>query len=100
MAIPIKIYTGKTSRKDIIIDLVRVVANPIRKNTANDRPIIVVILFILIIPHTLFLTIWQHLKIYGHHICHQLIEHLMVNYFHPQVKGAIYMVFQGKTKPY
>ena len=46
MAIPINIYTGKTSKKDIIIDLVRVVARPIKKKTANDKPIIVVILFI------------------------------------------------------
>ena len=49
MAIPIKIYTGKTSRKDIIIDLVRVVANPIRKNNAKDRPTSVVILFIMLL---------------------------------------------------
>ena len=49
MAIPIKIYTGKTSRKDIIIDLVRVVANPIRKNNAKDRPTSVVILFIVLL---------------------------------------------------
>ena len=49
MAIPIKIYTGKTSRKDIIIDLVRVVANPIKKNIAKDRPTSVVILFIVLL---------------------------------------------------
>ena len=49
MAIPIKIYTGKTSRKDIIIDLVRVVANPIKKNIAKDKPTIVVILFIVLL---------------------------------------------------
>ena len=49
MAIPIKIYTGKTSRKDIIIDLVRVVANPIRKYNAKDRPTSVVILFIVLL---------------------------------------------------
>ena len=49
MAIPIKIYTGKTSRKDIIIDLVRVVANPIRKNNAKDSPTSVVILFIVLL---------------------------------------------------
>ena len=49
MAIPIKIYTGKTSRKDIIIDLVRVVANPIRKNSAKDKPTSVVILFIVLL---------------------------------------------------
>ena len=48
MAIPIKIYTGKTSRKDIIIDLVRVVANPIKKNIAKDKPTSVVILFIVL----------------------------------------------------
>ena len=49
MAIPIKIYTGKTSRKDIIIDLVRVVANPIRKNNAKDSHTSVVILFIVLL---------------------------------------------------
>ena len=49
MAIPIKIYTGKTSRKDIIIDLVRVVAKPIKKNIAKDKPTSVVILFIVIL---------------------------------------------------
>ena len=49
IAIPIKIYTGNTSRKDIIIDLVRVVANPIRKNNAKDRPTSVVILFIVLL---------------------------------------------------
>ena len=48
MAIPIKIYTGKTSRKDIIIDLVRVVANPTKKNIAKDKPTSVVILFIVL----------------------------------------------------
>ena len=49
MAIPIKIYTGKTSKKDIIIDLVRVVANPIKKNIAKDKPTSVVILFIVLL---------------------------------------------------
>ena len=49
MAIPIKIYTGKTSRKDIIIDLVSVVANPTKKNIAKDKPTSVVILFIVIL---------------------------------------------------
>ena len=49
MAIPIKIYTGKTSRKDIIIDLVRVVANPIKKSIAKDKPTSVVILFIVLL---------------------------------------------------
>ena len=49
MAIPIKIYTGKTSRNDIIIDLVRVVANPIKKNIAKDKPTNVVILFIVLL---------------------------------------------------
>ena len=49
IAIPIKIYTGKTSRKDIIIDLVRVVANPIKKNIAKDKPTSVVILFIVLL---------------------------------------------------
>ena len=43
---PINRYTGKTSKNPIIIDLVNVVANPIKKNTAKDKPIIVVILFI------------------------------------------------------
>ncbi len=37
-----------TSKKPIIIDLVKVVANPIKKNIANDSPMIVVILFIFI----------------------------------------------------
>ena len=46
MAIPIKMYTGKTSKKPIIIDLVKVVANPIKKKIAKDNPIMVVILFI------------------------------------------------------
>ena len=49
IAIPIKIYTGKTSRKDIIIDLVRVVANPIKKNIAKDKPTSVVTLFIVLL---------------------------------------------------
>ena len=49
MAIPIKIYTGRTSIKEIIIDLVRVVANPIKKNIAKDKPTSVVILFIVIL---------------------------------------------------
>ena len=49
MDIPIKIYTGKTSRKDIIIDLVRVVANTIKKNIAKDKPTNVVILFIVLL---------------------------------------------------
>ena len=49
IAIPIKIYTGKTSRKDIIIDLVRVVANPIKKNIAKDKPTSVAILFIVLL---------------------------------------------------
>ena len=49
IAIPIKIYTGKTSRKDIIIDLVRVVAKPIKKNIAKDKPTSVVILFMVLL---------------------------------------------------
>ena len=46
IAAPINRYTGITSKNPIIIDLVRVVARPIKKKTANDKPIIVVILFI------------------------------------------------------
>ena len=46
MATPISKYTGKTSQKVIIIDLVNVVARPTRKKTAKDKPINVVILFI------------------------------------------------------
>ena len=49
MATPINIYTGKTSIKEIIIDLVRVVANPIKKNIAKDKPTSVVILFIVLL---------------------------------------------------
>ena len=49
MAIPIKIYTGNTSKKEIIIDLVRVVANPTKKNIAKDKPTSVVILFIVLL---------------------------------------------------
>ena len=39
IAAPIKMYTGNTSRKVIIIDLVRVVAKPTKKNIANEIPI-------------------------------------------------------------
>ena len=46
IAIPIKMYTGKTSKNPIIIDLVNVVASPTKKNIAKLRPIITVILFI------------------------------------------------------
>ena len=49
MATPINIYTGRTSIKEIIIDLVRVVANPIKKNIAKDKPTSVVILFIVLL---------------------------------------------------
>ena len=44
----IKIYTGKTSKKPIIIDLVKVVAKPIKKAIAKLHPNNVVILFIII----------------------------------------------------
>ena len=47
IAAPIKMYTGNTSKKVIIIDLVRVVAKPTKKNRANETPIIVVNLFIV-----------------------------------------------------
>ena len=47
IAIPINIYTGKTSRKPIIIDLVRVVASPIKKKRQKDNPTIVANLFII-----------------------------------------------------
>ena len=46
---PINIKTGKTSQNVIIIDLVSVVARPTRKNIANDNPIIVVVLFIVVL---------------------------------------------------
>ncbi len=46
IAAPIRIYTGRTSKTVINIDLVKVVANPTRKNIANPNPIIVVILLI------------------------------------------------------
>ena len=45
-AAPIKRYTGITSTTVISIDRVNVVARPTRKNTAKDKPINVVILFI------------------------------------------------------
>ena len=88
MAIPIKIYTGKTSRKDIIIDLVRVVANPIRKNNAKDRPTSVVILFIVLLTF-LFQPPSNSKKPMIHHTCHRLIELLKVNYFLLEVKVEI-----------
>ena len=46
MAAPINKKTGITSKKPINIDQEREVARPIKKKTANDKPIIVVILFI------------------------------------------------------
>jgi len=46
IAIPIKMYTGNTSVNPIIIDLVNVVASPIKKNIAKLKPTISVILFI------------------------------------------------------
>ena len=46
IAPPIRIYTGRTSKTIINIDLVKVVANPTRKKIANPNPIIVVILLI------------------------------------------------------
>ena len=49
IAMPINIKTGKTSQNVIIIDLVSVVARPTRKNIANDNPIIVVVLFIVVL---------------------------------------------------
>ena len=48
IAISIKIKTGRTSKKPIIEDLVRVVARPIRKDIASAEPNNVVILFIII----------------------------------------------------
>ena len=54
IAAPINRYTGITSKNPIIIDLVRVVARPIKKKTANDKPIIVVILFIQLFLTLLF----------------------------------------------
>ena len=44
IAAPIRIYTGRTSKVVINIDLVKVVANPTRKNIAKPNPIIDVIL--------------------------------------------------------
>jgi|TARA_A200000113_G_scaffold96581_1_gene86388 hypothetical protein len=46
IAIIINIYTGRTSKKPINIDLVKVVAKPTRKKIAKERPITVVNLFI------------------------------------------------------
>ena len=45
----IKIYTGSTSKKPIIVDLVNVVARPIRNAAASNVPRNVVNLFILFI---------------------------------------------------
>ena len=38
IAIPIKIYTGSTSKKPIIEDLVKVVASPTKKAIARNEP--------------------------------------------------------------
>ena len=38
IAIIINIYTGRTSKKPINIDLVKVVAKPTRKKIAKERP--------------------------------------------------------------
>ena len=45
IAIAIKIKTGSTSKKPIIVDLVNVVARPIKKDAASTDPNSVVILF-------------------------------------------------------
>ena len=49
IAIPISIYTGNTSKKPIIDDLVNVVAKPIKKALASKEPKNVVNFCILII---------------------------------------------------
>ena len=49
IAIPISIYTGNTSKKPIIVDLVNVVAKPIKKAMASKEPKNVVNFCILII---------------------------------------------------
>ena len=41
ITIPIRIQTGKTAVKPIIIDLVKVVANPSRKAIHKTHPVIV-----------------------------------------------------------
>ena len=49
IAIAIKIYTGNTSKKPIIEDLVNVVARPTKKDAASNDPKKVVNFCILII---------------------------------------------------
>ena len=49
IAIAIKIYTGNTSKKPIIVDLVSVVANPIKNDAASIVPSNVVNFCILFI---------------------------------------------------
>ncbi len=49
IAIPIKIYTGNTSKKPIIEDLVKVKASPTKKDIASNEPKNVVNFCILII---------------------------------------------------
>ena len=48
IAIPINKKTGNTSKKPIIVDLVRVVAKPIKNAIAIAHPIVVVILCIIV----------------------------------------------------
>ena len=45
IATAIKMYTGNTSQKPIMEDLVRVVASPTRNNVASNEPKSVDILF-------------------------------------------------------
>ena len=49
IAIPIRMYTGNTSKKPIIDDLVNVVARPTKKEIASKEPKNVVNFCILII---------------------------------------------------
>ena len=49
IAMPIRIYTGNTSKKPIMEDLVKVVARPTRKAIASNEPKSVVNFCILII---------------------------------------------------
>ena len=49
IAIAIKIYTGNTSKKPIIVDRVKVVAKPIKKEAASKEPSSVVNFCILFI---------------------------------------------------
>ena len=98
IAIIINIYTGRTSKKPINIDLVKVVAKPTRKKIAKERPITVVNLFIKFF--TLFLTRLKHLKNDYHRIFDQQPEYLKVNYFHLEVKEEKYRECLNKTKLY